>query len=192
MPHYVPLSAAALLMGLAAAPAPGGRPLATPTRDVDVVYRSVAGGGAPEMQQRVRWDAAGARQRVDPPLAGFYLILDLKSRHVTSVRDSIKTALEIDGDKADLMPGAAAGRYTPVGSASVAGLPCTIWQADDGASPPHLLCVTDDGVMLRLSAGEQVLIEAVSVRFGPADPSAFAVPSDYRHIVPAPDAEQPK
>jgi hypothetical protein len=174
--------AAALLIGLAAAPEQ--RPLATPARDVDVVYRTVPGGGTPELQQRVRWDVAGGRQRVDPPMAGIYLILDYRAHHLSSIRDSIKAVLEIDGDRAQLMPVAGAQHYTRVGDARVNDLPCGLWRLDDGVTPERRLCVTDDGVLLQLSAGGTVLIEAISVRYGPADPAAFVVPEGYQHIAP--------
>ena len=165
------------------------RPVATPTRDVDVIYQSVRPGQAQPLRQRVRWNVAAGLQRVDPPSAGLYLILDYRAHRLLSVRDSIKTVLEIDATGARLMPDPGAGHYQRAGAATVAGLTCAVWQAD--APPPAArLCVTDDGVMLRLTAGERVLAEAISVRYGPADPTVFAVPDGYRHIIPGQENPQ--
>lgn len=173
---------AALLLGVAAA-APD-RPLAVPTRDVDVVYRALAQGNTPATEQRVRWDVAAGKQRIDPQTPGIYVIIDFRARQLFSVRDSIRTVLEFNGERAPSLPNYPAGRYASVGTATVAGLDCTLWQPNDSATPPRQICVTDDGVLLRIAAAERTLLEAVSVHYAPADPAAFEVPADYKHIVP--------
>ena len=68
----------------------------------------------------------------------------------------------------------------------VAGLPCTNWQTPDNRGQPAVLCLTADGVMLRASSGDQVLVEARSVTYGPQDSAAFAAPAGFRRIAPAP------
>lgn len=178
------------LMLVAAMPASAqDRPLAVPTRDVDVTYRSQPPGAAAPMRQRVRWDVAGQRERIDPPRGEFHVILDLRGHRLFSVRDSIRAVLEMDATGTNLMPDVMRGEYELTGGSEVDGLACRLWRARPNGPRAMQLCVTDDGVMLRASIGEQVLAEAERVTYAPADPADFVVPPDYRRIAPG---EEPK
>lgn len=178
---------AALLLSLAAAPAfADGQPVTVPTRDVDITYRLP---GPNPADQRVRWQAATGKERIDPPAPGLHLIIDPRAHRFASVRDAEKLAMEID--QTDIRPAAGAppsATYVARGADTVAGLACTVWQAAGGGP---LLCFTADGVLLRVVAEGRVVAEAVRVTFAPADPADFVVPPDYRRVVRQTSAPNP-
>jgi hypothetical protein len=171
-----------LSVALALPPGPPARasdaPATVPSRDVDVVYRLGPPGGADPRRERVRWDVAHGLQRIDPPTPGLHMILDYRTKRLVSLRDRERLALVIDGAA---IP-AAVGGYVRHGDATVAGLPCTDWETRPAQGEPSLICFAPDGVTLRLSQRGVVLIEAISVSYAPADPTVFAVPSDFRAI----------
>jgi len=163
------------------------QPTLTPTRDVDITYRVAGPNGTAE--QRVRWDVAGGRQRIDPPTPGLHIIVDTHTHHLDSIRDAEQLVLELDATVAVPRPGADPA-YARHGTDTVAGLPCTVWQA--GASEGGAeLCFTDDGVLLRITAGGHVVTEAETVTYGPSNPVDFAIPSGYRRIGAGQTAKKP-
>jgi hypothetical protein len=179
----------ALSMLAAAAADADEQPATSPTRDVDVSYRVAGPDAATPAEQRVRWAAAAGLQRIDPPTPGLHIIIDTRTHHLASVRDKERVALEIDQTAAPPASGAGAG-YTRLGTASVAGLDCTVWQASHAPGMPEL-CFTSDGVLLRVVANGNVLAEATRVTYAPANPADFQIPSDYRRIVPGPATSAP-
>jgi hypothetical protein len=76
--------------------------------------------------------------------------------------------------------------YKPekVGSDTVAGLGCTIWQlpAKEDGTPGLPMCITNDGIMLRTGTAEAPFIVATSVTKGPQDPTMFSIPAGYTVI----------
>jgi hypothetical protein len=189
----VGLIALALLPGTAARA--DEQPATAPTRDVDVTYRLAAANGGSMAEQRVRWEAATGRQRIDPPTPGLHIIVDPRAHRLASVRDAERLVLEIDSGAFEPLGGTAA-HYVRRSAASVAGIACTVWQAGDAGGPE--LCFTGDGVLLRIAAGGNVVAEAVRVTYAPSNPDDFAVPPDYRRVTgdrppaaPAPQ-ESPK
>ena len=177
----------ALAPGLAAAQ---DRPPVTPTRDVDVVYMMVqpdAPGGPRVVEERMRWSVADGKLRIDPPTRGMWVLMDTRAKRVATVRDGERSVLEIDS--ASTMPGRAppaGATFLRRGEASVAGLTCTEWETRDVTGAPTLACITADGVMLRAGAGARVLVEALSVSYGPQDPGVFRIPEGYQRITPPP------
>lgn len=167
----------------AAASARAEQPALTPTRDVDITYRLAVPAGAPPAEQRVRWDVAGGRQRIDTPTPGLHIIVDSHTHHLASVRDAEKLALEFDQSGMMPPPGTVTN-YAKRGDGIVAGLACTIWQLPDSGSPE--MCLTEDGVLLRVQSGDRVVAEATRVTFGPSNPADFTIPLDYRRIVRTP------
>jgi hypothetical protein len=167
----------------------GDQPTTTPARDVDITYRVAGPKGPGSAEQRVRWDVADSRQRIDPPLPGLHIIIDTRTHHLASVRDAEKLALEIDQGDIAAVPGGD-GHYLRRGAATVAGLPCTVWQAGEAAGTPEL-CFTDDGVLLRVATSGQVVAEAVRVSYAPSNPADFQVPEDYRRVVRQPPPAPP-
>jgi hypothetical protein len=173
------LAAAALICAPARAQLPAA-PLAHPSRDVDVTYRMERGDRV--LTERMRWQAATLRQRVDPPTEGLFIVIDYKAGRMRTVRLSDRLVLEMAA------PPSGGGAYVRQGADQVAGLPCTDWQATATDGRSTVACITDDGVMLRASAGGRTLVSAASVDYAPQDPALFAVPDGFivRRVEDAP------
>ncbi len=167
------------MLALPAAPAAAAEhPPTMPQRDVDVTYRLLqAAPGTPAMTQRNRWSVSTGRLRVDPPTPGIYMIMDYRAKRMAVVKPAARAVL----DMASADPGLP-GAYTQRDAGNVAGLPCTNWQTADAGGRDTVLCLTADGVMLRASHGEHVLLEAVAVSYGAQDPAAFVPPDGFQHV----------
>jgi hypothetical protein len=152
----------------AAAPA---APLAHPSRDVDVTYRMVQGDKV--LTERMRWQAATQRQRVDPPTDGLFIVIDYQAGRMHTVRLSDRLVLDMAA------PATGDGAYVRQGADQVAGLACTDWEATATDGRATVACITDDGVMLRATAGGRTLVSAVSVDYAPQDPALFAMPDGF-------------
>ncbi len=178
--------AALALCLLWALPALADQPLLRPSRDVDVTYRAAAPQGGKQIEQRVRWLAASQTMRIDPPSSGLHVIIDYVARRMSVVRDATRSVVEMAApdSMADAIAGAAATGFVRRGEATVAGRTCVEWQTQDRAAHPALVCITDDGVLLRAGTAEQVRVSAVSVEYAPQDPATFRVPTDYAHVTP--------
>ena len=165
------------------------RPAIFPTRDVDVLYRmpqADAPGGPRVLEQRMRYGVSSHKLRVDPPSPGLYMIVDYASHHLETIRDAERMVMEIEAPGP--MPGgagtSAAARFQRHGTAQVAGMACTEWETKDASGQPALVCLTDDGVLLRAAGGGRVLLEAMRVTYGTIDPTAFRIPDGYQRITP--------
>jgi hypothetical protein len=175
-----------LAVAVWAMPASADQPLLRPRHDVDVTYRAVAQGGR-ELQQRVRWLAAAQTMRIDPPSPGLHVIIDYVARRMSVVRDATRSVVEMaapDNPAGMADGGKPASGFVRAGEATVAGQACTEWQTQDREARPVLVCITADGVLLRVAASGQVRVSAVSVRYGPQDPAEFRIPADYAHHMP--------
>ena len=169
---------------------PGARaqdasPLLRPPRDVDVTYMMaspLAGGGWEMLTERQRWSVATGRLRIDPPTPGLWMVVDLARGQVANVEPAKKRVLE---GPAPALPGASSGRGIRRGPDRVDRWPCTDWELRDAAGAPVVLCLTDDGVLLRASSGGQVRLEALELRYAPQPAALFEIPGDYRRE-PAP------
>jgi hypothetical protein len=178
----------ALAVGLAwMAPARAQQPLLRPSRDVDVTYRAAAGDGQ-AVEQRVRWLAAAQTMRIDPPSPGLHVIIDYVARRMSVVRDATRSVVEMPApDGVGVIGGKAAGSFVRRGEATVAGRSCTEWQTLDTDGHPAVVCITEDGVLLRAGTADEVRVSAVAVRYEPQDAAAFQIPADYvRHAPTVP------
>ncbi len=158
------------------------RPAISPTRDVDVTYRVPqpnAAGSARALVQRMRYTAAGNRQRIDPPTSGLYVIMDFAAQRMSTVRPAERMSLDMP---TPATAGASAAPFTRKGMARVAGVDCAEWLTRDASGEAADVCITADGVLLRAAAAGRLLVEATSVRYEPQDPSVFAVPDGFKHI----------
>ena len=188
------LVAAALLAVISTVPPAGAqadRPATLPTRDVDVTYRTGAGGRA--ISQRSRWSATERKMRLDTPTPGVYAIVDYAAGTMAMVSEQSRGVLDLPVP-AGGMPGQAApggASFTRRGNAQIAGVPCTEWETRDLAGQATLTCFTDDGVLLQARHGAQVLVQATRVAYGVLDAAAFAVPPGYAHQAPRPAPPQP-
>ena len=100
------------------------------------------------------------------------MIVDYTAKRMSVVRPAEQAVVDIP----TAAPGCLALRLaaTPAATSVVAGLACTNWQTADAAGQDTVLCLTADGVMLRASQKHsQVLLEAVTVAYGPQDPAAL-------------------
>jgi hypothetical protein len=164
----------AFAMGVACQPASAGapsQPLAHPSRDVDVTYRMVRGDSV--LTERMRWQAATQRQRVDPPSDGLFIVIDYRAGRMHTVRLSDRLVLDMAA------PAMGDGAYVRQGDDQVAGLPCTEWEATATDGKRTVACITADGVLLRARAGDRTLLSAVSVDYAPQDPALFAMPDGF-------------
>lgn len=171
-------------------------PYVVPQRDVDVVYAvpvpAPGGSGvsapAAPMTQRIRFSAALAVQRVDPPGPGTYMLTDYARGLLTIVEPArrIVTTVPSPGGPIPAHGVRAHGAYRRLDSRTVSGLPCTDWETRDDSGHDSVLCLTDDGVMLQASQQGRILVQAAQVRFDPQDPALFQVPDGFRRIMPPP------
>jgi hypothetical protein len=161
------------------------QPQLRPNRDVAVVYRAPGPQGM-QIEQRVRWMAAAQTMRIDPPNPGLHVIVDYQAHRMSVIDDATRSVMEMAvPDSETGIPGAGGvGSYTRLGPSAVSGRPCTEWQALDRQGRAALICVTEDGVLLRAGTPETVRVSAISVQYAPQDAAAFRVPADYTRIAP--------
>lgn len=181
-----PWAAALAALLLAAA---GDAPPLVPTRDADVVYdlptgRPGPGGALP--QERLRWDAATHRMRVDPPGGGLYMITDYTTHRIAVVKAADRTVIDAVAPAASLV-GPSNAPYQRHGTDTVAGADCTDWATVDTEGHAVVICATAEGVVLRVQRDGRVVLAARRVSFARADETVFRVPTNYRHI----EATQP-
>ncbi len=174
-------AALGLLVALAAGPsasAAEAAPFVTPQHDVDVTY-VIAGADPlmPRLTQRMRWSAALWRQRLDPPGAAS-MITDYRAQTLLVIDPERRQALLLPAPANDVRPAGqrAHGSYARIGEQLVAGTRCTEWRMPDASGASSLVCFTADGVMLRASQGDRVLLEAVRVSYAPQDAALFSAP----------------
>src|SRR5262249_56207388 len=95
-------------------------------------------------------------------------LLNGASRSYTKLEGRARRASEADKD-AVLKRGS---------EAVVARQRCVEWSwTEDGET--HTICMTADGVLLRLVVYSQTVMEARSVRYRPQPPDLFRVPNNY-------------
>jgi len=162
------------------------RPHMLPTRDVDITYRVVRAGQT--LDERVRWRAAEQLERVDPP-GSVYMIVNHKTRRIDMVNPAGKSVLQLDAPRRDTLEPDSAADYTKLGETKIAGVSCTEWATTGGAAPEQL-CVTPDGVLLRIRESGKTLLEATRVVYRRLDPETFEVPAKFQ-MTPPPAAAPP-
>ena len=168
---------------------PVDRPLVVPLRDVGITYRSPAQPGA---ELRMSWLVAEQKLRVDMPGGQGWSLVDQRAQRMVLVMERQRMLLELPtgsgGINLPAQPPEGA-RFTRAGSATVAGLACTVWRYADGKGTggegSGETCLTADGVMLRSSGthgGRTGTVEAVEVSYGPQDPERFRIPPGYQAV----------
>ncbi|MDB5373718.1 MAG: hypothetical protein JWP04_2360 [Belnapia sp.] len=183
---------ACLAVTLAAAPALAqDRPPLIPTRDVSIAYRTTAAPpGVPSgATMRMSWLVAEQKLRVDMPGGVGWSLVDQRSQKMVMVmeRQRMIMDLPIEGGPGGLsIPSQApdSARFTRAGTATIAGLACTLWRYEDTAGRGEA-CVTADGVILRSSGthgGQTGTLEATEVAYGAQDPARFRIPSGYQSM----------
>lgn len=158
-------------------------PPALPTNDVDVTYVMPTQAGA--ARQRLRYNAAHQLLRLDPPGKGLHVVIDFAAGRMFTVRAADRSVIEMAAPKS-WMPGLSGARYTRRNADRVSGVPCTDWETTDSEGNVVLICLTEDGVMLRAAQGARVLVIAAELRHQPQAAPVFQVPENYRRLAPPP------
>ena len=157
------------------------QPFVFPQSDTTVTY--VTPGAA--ARQLMRVSAALGLQRVDAPGGGLAIVTDTVHGTMTVLDEAAHsyTVEPAPPGTQDMRGRRAPGGYVPAGTAVVAGISCAEWQTHDPAGHPVIVCLTSDGVLLRVrSAAGGVLAQAVSVAHEALDPSLFAPPAGFRQV----------
>jgi hypothetical protein len=173
------------------------RPVLLPTRDVAAIYQvsgSVPMDGAQKLQ--ITYTKAGERTRVDyfrwieakyPYMA---VIFDRPADRVTAIMAERRAYVErpvakTENPAAFLRPGM---RFTRQGTATVANIACTEWKVRpaDKDEDAGAACVTDDGLMLRLTAAKasDASLTAIAVVYGSPPDGVFEPPAEFERRTP--------
>ncbi len=159
-------------------------PRLMPSRDVDITYR-VSSGDKP-VTERVRWLAAEEIERIDPHGKGYllarsaYMIIDHRKETADIVdpktHSVTMTVNPVAGELAEIEN----AKLTPLGSATVARLGCQVWRAEISAQVEREICLTEDGVLLRVRNGDKTVLEATAVKYHHISSKLFDIPPDYQ------------
>lgn len=152
------------------------QPQVLPTRDVDISYLFTRPNQPPIIERR-RWLASEHLQRIDGPDRAS-TIFDRDKGEFTLLNPANHTFRKFEG--APRMP-MAPHRGTALkrgGEAVVAGLHCIDWSWTDD-SETHTVCLTPDGVLLRVVIDGKTIMQARSVSYRAQRPELFQVPSNY-------------
>ncbi len=152
-------------------------PQLQPTRDVDISY-DVTRPQQPKIRERVRWLAAEHLERVDGPDKST-TIFDRSADEITLLMPASRSYRKLVG-VARRPPAPEAGAVLKRGDVVVvAGLHCTDWSWTGEDLIVHVVCLTPDGVLLRLVIDGQTIMQARSVSYGSQRAELFQVPPDY-------------
>jgi hypothetical protein len=194
------LGRAATVFGLIAvsANAADDRPAVTrPVTDMVVTYvlKQQEPGNAGKMV--VTYADSGQRIRVDSfifpngtvPYEGF--IYDGKNGKIIALGYSQRIAIENTAKGLTISGITVADdmRFQRLGTGRYAGLDCDSFKITNAQASDSGICITPDGVVVH-SVMPKTDIEAVEVRHGPVDATAFTIPADLRRVtVPPPDSQ---
>jgi hypothetical protein len=130
----------------------------------------------------MRFSAATARQRVDPPGNGTYMITDYEARRMIVVQPAqrLATILPAPGGPIAQHGVPATGDYRRLGQQTIAGFACTDWNTRDVSGRESIVCLTADGVMLRAMQDNRVLVQATHIEEVPQPAALFAIPDGDR------------
>lgn len=155
-------------------------PPSFPTRDVVVEYR------INDMNQvlTVHYTAQGQKMRADMAGETSYLITDRTNKRSIVVMKDEKAYMEVPyrnkSVRDPLLPDNATTIRGP--EETVAGTRCVTWQIQT-ATGTSLACVTEDGVVLRSSAGgNKDVMEATAVQYVTQQPAIFEVPAGFQKM----------
>ncbi len=152
------------------------QPQLSPTRDVDITYK-LTRPHQPTFTERVRWSAAAGLERIDGPRRSTS-IFDRKANVVTLLNGASRTYRKLEGTPRQPMEPEKGAALQRGGEAVVAGLPCVEWSWTEDIET-HTICVTPDGVLLRLVVDSKTVMQARSVSYRRQPPELFQVPTNY-------------
>jgi hypothetical protein len=174
----LPLSAAVFALLLAGSPTRAEQqPPAVPTRDVDITYDVTRPPDEPKIRERVRWSASQHLQRIDGPDKST-TIFDDAAHEITLLTPKNRSYRKLEGTPRR-PPGPEAGTVLKRGNeAVIAGLHCVDWSWTVDVET-HTVCMTPDGVLLRLVIDGRTVMQARSVTYRAQSSDLFQIPRDY-------------
>lgn len=180
--------AIAAILGFAAVARAAAEPVPLPTVDFEVKATMMGSGS---MTMHHSGDRARVETDVGPmPITG---IMDLKARKMymlMSIPGIGKTAMEVG--IGDASYGQVYGNGKRVGSDTVAGEPCELWEMESGKKKdknahfggPVIVCLSKDYIPLRTEATvngkRKVVSEVTEVKRVKQDPSLFEMPKGVK------------
>jgi hypothetical protein len=147
-----------------------------PTRDVDITYRSTRP-DQPTIVEHRRWSASDRLVRSEGPDKSTTLY-DRDAHEITVLNPKNRTYLKLEGSLRQPLDPEKGKPLKRGGESMVAGLHCTDWSWTEDAET-HTVCLTPDGVMLRLVVDGKTVMQALSVKYGAQPAELFRVPPDY-------------
>lgn len=164
-------------------------PAITPSTDVDVEYELASPQGDVSTRQRMRWQVATLRQRLDPDKSSVFMITSWRDRTLSVVDMGRKrvSIMPVPGTQQLTPPGqpAMVGSYARLGSSVVAFEQCTVWRTKDTDGHQTDACYTADGLLLQVAQGGQITVRALSVQRTPQPDSLFVIPDGLKREAPA-------
>jgi hypothetical protein len=171
-----PLAAlAVLLLAGSSGGAAQEQPEVLPTRDVDITYKVTRPNGPPVVQ-RARWLASEHLERVDGAQSS--TLFDRNKNEVTVLNPVNRTYRKLEGVPRQPMDPKKGGALTRGDDVTIAGLKCTNWSWTE-ETEEHTVCLTPDGVMLRLVVDGETMMQAQSVTYHREPADIFEIPSKY-------------
>lgn len=175
----------ALGLATAAPAAAKDRPLLQPTSDVMVEYHvsGVAQGQHRSDTVRMYFTDHGTKLRIEPVGQSAYSIMDRTAGRMIMVMTPQRAYMEMPYDPKRVMVFESDDEtFTRVGTDTIAGIRCTIYDAKRQDHSGQV-CVSDDGLILRAKSDDPAQagggLEATHVAYGPQPASLFAPPPDF-------------
>jgi hypothetical protein len=147
-----------------------------PVRDVDISYQ-ITRPDQPSIIERRRWLVNERLVRSDGPDKSTTLF-DRDAHEITVLNPKNRTYLKLEGSLREPLDPERGKPLKRGGDTVVAGLSCTDWSWTDDVEI-HTVCLTPDGVLLRLVIDGRTTMQARTVSFGKQPPELFRVPTDY-------------
>ena len=151
-------------------------PQELPTRDVDISYQ-ITRPHQPTIIQRRRWLASERLVRVDGSDKSA-TIYDRNAHEITVLNLANRTYLKLEGAPRLPLDPEKGEALTRGGEFVVAGLHCTDWSWTEDVET-HTVCLTPDGVLLRLVVDGKTVMQARSVSYARQPAELFQVPPGY-------------
>jgi len=162
--------------------------LMQPSRDVMVEYHvaGVAQGQQRSDTVRMYFADHGMKMRIEPVGQPAYSIIDRSAARMVMVMTPQHAYIELPYDPKRVMAfDDKDATFTRLGSDTVAGIGCTVYQTRRQDRSGQV-CLSDDGLLLRAKSDnpnqQGGALEATRVAYGPQAASLFAPPADFQRM----------
>jgi hypothetical protein len=152
------------------------QPQILPTRDVDISYQ-ITRLHQPTIIQRRRGLASERLLRSDGRDKSA-TIFDRNAREITVLNPANRTYLKLEGEPRLPLDPEKGETLKRGGESVVAGLHCVDWSWTEDVET-HTVCLTPDGVLLRLVVDGKTVMQARSVSYARQPAELFRVPANY-------------